>query len=130
MDLVIDIPYLIYIYDLYGYFRKHFVTLEFKYNLKNIVKDFKSCKKMADEIDYVVCWDVSERDEDELYKKLGATIKPISISDYDRTSRYMPETTHRIVYSDIANPVYVIDLKEVINSLDEDLKVYTFEKED
>ncbi len=117
-------------YDLYGYFRKHFVTLEFKYNLKNIVKDFKSCKKMADEIDYVVCWDVSERDEDELYKKLGATIKPISISDYDRTSRYMPETTHRIVYSDIANPVYVIDLKEVINSLDEDLKVYTFEKED
>lgn len=114
-------------YDLYGYYRKHFVTLEFKYNLKNIVKDFKTCKKMADEIDYVVCWDVSERDEDELNRKLGAKIEPIDISDYDKTCRYMPEVTHKIVYSNYANPVYVIDLKIVINLLDTDLKVYTIE---
>ena len=117
-------------YDLYGYFRKKFVTLEFKYNLKNIVKDFKSCKKMADEIDYVVCWDVSERDENELYKKLGAKIVPVNISDYDKTCGYMPETTHKIVYYDYANPIYVIDLKIIIESLDKDLKIYTFEKED
>lgn len=113
-------------YDLYGYFRKDFITLEFKYNLRNIIKDFKASKKWADEIDYVVCWDVSERDEDELYKKLKAKIVPINLSDYEKTCGYMPETTHKIIYCNYAKPIYVIDLKIVIDSLDEDLKVYTF----
>ena len=117
-------------YDLYGQYRRQFITLEFKYNLKNIVKDFKSCQKMADEINYVVCWGVSERDEDVLYKSFGIKIVPVNLSDYDKTCRYMPETTHKLVYANVANPIYVIDLKIVIESLNKDLKVYTFEKED
>ena len=108
-------------YDLYGYYKKkNFVILEFKYHLKNIVKDFKTYKKMADEINYIVCCNVSEEDESELMKKLNAKIVKIDYeNNYDKTCKYMPETTHIITYSEYANPVYVIDLKVILERLND-----------
>ena len=106
-------------YDLYGYYKRSFTVLEFKYHLRNIVKDFKSYKKMADEINYIVCWNVSEEDEKELSKKLNTNVKitPIDFDNYDKSFKYMPEATHKVSYSEIANPVYVIDLKILLDIL-------------
>ena len=106
-------------YDLYGYYKRKFTIIEFKYHLRNIVKDFKSYKKMADELDYIVCWNVTEEDEKELSNKLNSDIKivPIDFDNYDKSFKYMPEATHKITYSNIANPVYVIDLKILLDIL-------------
>lgn len=120
-------------YDLYGYYKNTFTIFEFKYHLRNIVKDFKTYRKMADELDYIVCWNVSEEDENEIAKKLNANIKitAIDFDNYDKNFKYMPEATHKITYSEIANPVYVIDLKILLDILNKDESAFiNLKKED
>lgn len=120
-------------YDLYGYYKKTFTIIEFKYHLRNIVKDFKTYRKMADELDYIVCWNVTEEDESELSKKLNSDVKitPIDFDNYYKGLKYMPEATHKISYSEIANPVYVIDLKKLLDILNKDEDAFiNLKKED
>lgn len=60
-------------YDLYAYYKsphtnkEKFGIYEFKSHLRNLTKDFPGAIKVFDEINYVICWDVNDKDIQELY---------------------------------------------------------------
>lgn len=104
-------------YDLYAKWGNKKVVIEFKSELRNILKDFNTEQKLFDEIDCVVCWDVTEEDERALHKK------SISIEDVDGFSilggnKSFPHATHELQLGGITNPVYIIDLKKVLKDID------------
>ena len=49
-------------YDLYARLNKKSFVVEFKFDLAGLFRDFSDERKMFDEIDLVVLWDVTERD--------------------------------------------------------------------
>lgn len=49
-------------YDLYGRIDKKSFVLEFKYDLSGLFRDFTDERKMFDEVDLVVVWEITEKD--------------------------------------------------------------------
>ncbi len=108
-------------YDLYAYYKNHFIVMEFKSHLRNIIKDFDDLVKLSNEIDYIVCWDVNDDDKTELYKK-GLTLETVLDSNlFDNKEEYMKETTHKLIISSTSKPIYIIDLKELLSKLNEEI---------
>lgn len=101
-------------YDLYAYWKNHFIVIEFKSHLRNIVRDFDDYVKYSNEIDYIVCWDVNDDDLAALY---SATLNLVDINDsliFNDQEEYLQEATHKIVVAPSAKAIYVIDLKVLI----------------
>lgn len=104
-------------YDLYAYYkspqtgRKKFGFYEFKSHLRHLTKDFSEAQKIFDEIDYVICWDVNDTDIQQLYNfGIGCEkVENSSLHSIDCPA----SVTHRLVLP-MCNPVYVIDLKELV----------------
>ncbi len=104
-------------YDLYAYWRNHFVIIEFKSHLRNIIRDFDDYVKYSNEIDYIVCWDVNDMDLTALHD-VGLTLEEIEPSNlFKQKENYIPMSTHRLVISSTAKPIYIIDLKIVLKKL-------------
>lgn len=104
-------------YDLYAYWKNHFIVIEFKSHLRNIIRDFDDYIKYSNEIDYIVCWDVNDDDLIALHNA-SLTLEEIDDSSlFPLQEEYLPETTHKIIVSPTASPIYVIDLKRVINKI-------------
>lgn len=104
-------------YDLYAKYKNHFVVMEFKSHLRHIIRDFDEIVKMADEIDYLVCWDINDDDISELYSK-GMSVEELSSSNlFGNNEDYMPEATHKIIISAVSKPIYVIDLKVLVSNI-------------
>ncbi|MBW8041775.1 MAG: ATP-binding protein [Planctomycetes bacterium] len=99
-------------YDLYALWGNRKLVMEFKSKLKNIARDFNYAQKMFDEIDCVVCWNVSE-DDKEAFRNFGIDLEEVSPSIFAHRETF-PNATHRLVLSGIANPLYVIDLKKLL----------------
>lgn len=101
-------------YDLYAKWNGRTVVIEFKSRLRNILRDFDNAVKMFDEIDYVVCWGVTDEDTNELYAK-GVEVEPLSSLDSELSSStcYMSCVTHIMTITH-SNPIYVIDLKQYL----------------
>lgn len=100
-------------YDLYAKWGKRNVVIEFKAELKNILKDFDDEKKLFDEVNCIVCWDVSEDDESAFHAK-NISISKIEESRFENGEKKFPNATHKLDLGGMVNPVYVIDLKELI----------------
>ena len=101
-------------YDLYALWGKRKIVVEFKSKLRNITRDFDDAAKMFNEINCVVCWDVTDEDIQAL-RDTGITTEKIGISPIAEPSHSMiPHSTHRLVLSGFVQPVYVIDLKAVL----------------
>lgn len=104
-------------YDLYAYYKspltdkKIFGFFEFKSHLRNLTKDFSEAKKVFQEIDYVICWDVNDTDIQQL-NNFGIECEKIENSSLHPID-CPASVTHRLV-SSISEPVYVIDLKELV----------------
>ena len=104
-------------YDLYAYYKspatgkKKFRFFEFKSHLRYLTKDFSEARKVFDEIDYVICWDVNDTDIQELHT-FGIECDKVGPSSLYPTN-YPKSVTHRLSIPN-CNPVYVIDLKELI----------------
>lgn len=107
-------------YDLYAYWKNHFVIIEFKSHLRNIIRDFDDYVKYSNEIDYIVCWDVNDEDFAALHNA-SLNLEEIYESKlFGKSSEYLPETTHKIIVATSSKPIYVIDLKKVIHKIRED----------
>lgn len=89
-------------------------TYEFKSHLRNIVRDFSDAKKMFDEIDYIVCWDVNDDDVQEM-SDAGIECESYAPSTFTETN--VPASVTHVLSIPNNNPVYVIDLKAFIDSL-------------
>ncbi|WP_432361462.1 ATP-binding protein [Sporosarcina sp. UB5] len=102
-------------YDLYAQWGRKNTVIEFKSDLRNILRDFDDEQKLFDEIDCIVCWDVTEEDEKVLQER-SITIDEIYNSDILENRTRFPNATHELNLGGMVNPVYVIDLKKIINS--------------
>ena len=89
-----------------------------KSHLRNIIRDFENNDKYANEIDYIVCWDVNDTDIQEM-NKAGIYLAARNKSTlFNENETIVPETTHILNYSNQAMPIYVIDLKKVLFDLE------------
>lgn len=104
-------------YDLYAKWNNKKVVIEFKSELRNVLKDFNSEQKLFDEIDCIVCWDVTEEDEKALHKK-SISIDQAQGSSILGFRNSFPHATHELQLGGITNPIYVIDLKMLLKSID------------
>ncbi len=102
-------------YDLYALWGSKKLVIEFKSKLKNIIKDFSDAKKMFDEINCIVCWDVTEEDI-QAFKKVGVDLEEISASIFSKSDDVIPNSTHKLSLSGFTRPIYIIDLKKHLNS--------------
>jgi anti-sigma regulatory factor (Ser/Thr protein kinase) len=100
-------------YDLYAKWGNKRVVIEFKSSLKNILRDFNDEQKLFDEIDCIVCWNVNEEDEEAMDKK-GISLEEIEYSRFDDHSQNFPSATHILTLSGFTSPIYIIDLKMVL----------------
>lgn len=107
-------------YDMYADFvqadgTRKWGIYEFKSHLRNIVQDFSDAKKIFDEMDYIICWDVNDSDIQSM-SDMGIDCEPFAQSSF--TAATVPScVTHRLSIP-IVNPIYVIDLKRFIETLD------------
>lgn len=104
-------------YDLYARWNSRTVIIEFKSRLRNIVRDFDDARKMFDEMDYIVCWEVTDEDVAKLHQ-LSIALEPLEESSLQaQTPRHISCCTHRLLLNVNVTPVYVIDLKQFLQSL-------------
>jgi hypothetical protein len=98
-------------YDLYAKWKGRKVVIEFKSKLEKVTRDFQDAQKLFDEINAIVCWEVTDNDKQKLMD-IGVFLEPISSSELSETQiEYLPGTTHLMNLAGITNPIYVIDLK-------------------
>ncbi|WP_271853997.1 ATP-binding protein [Planococcus maritimus] len=101
-------------YDLYAKWGRKKVVIEFKAELKNIMRDFNDEQKLFDEIDCIVCWDVSEEDE-KILKSRSISIDEIKTSRFEE-NKVFPNATHILNLGGMTKPIYIIDLKKIFIS--------------
>lgn len=108
-------------YDMYAFVtspctnEEGFKFFEFKSHLRNLILDFSDARKVFDEIDYVICWDVSDTDIQDL-DEFGIGCEEYANSTL-HPGDYSMSVTHIMTIPN-CNPIYVIDLKKIIESLD------------
>lgn len=105
-------------YDLYAKYKNHLIIMEFKSHLRYIVKDFDDLVKLSNEIDYIICRDVNDDDITELHNR-WLFLEEVNTSSaiFKNNDEFLKETTHKIIISNSAKPVYVIDLKLLLTRL-------------
>ena len=104
-------------YDLYARWKSHFIVLEFKTHLRNIVHDFDNYVKYSNEIDYIVCWDVTDEDSKVLHNANISLEKIEKKNLFAPSDDYLPYATHRLSVALSSTPIYVIDLKLLLDNL-------------
>lgn len=103
-------------YDLYAKINNFTNIIEFKSSLSNVIKDFNDAKKLFDEIDYLVCWDIND-DDKQKFHNFNIVIEEIRRSSLNPIpSNHSVAATHKLILSGISNPIYVIDLKKLVSS--------------
>lgn len=100
-------------YDLYALWGKKKIILEFKSHLYNLAKDFNDARKMFDEIDCVVCWEITDKDI-QIMSNIGVNVEEISTSMFGNEQNKIPHSTHILNLTGFTNPIYAIDLKKLL----------------
>ena len=98
-------------YDLYVKYQGHTKIVEFKSHIRNLVKDFSDYRKIFDEMDYVVCWDVNDEDVAKL-KSEGIDLEPYRPSAFGNNQ--LPRCVSHQMFISNVSPIYVIDLKQLV----------------
>ncbi|WP_296817275.1 ATP-binding protein [Brevundimonas sp.] len=98
-------------YDLHAKWYDRNVVVEFKYNVRGLLKDFADERKMFDEIDAVVIWDVDELDHKEVARR-GLEIHPIAKSALS-SDEHFPLATHQLTLSGV-NPIDMVLMRKVL----------------
>jgi hypothetical protein len=103
-------------YDLYAMWGNKKLVLEFKSKLSSIIRDFDDAQKMFNEINGIVCWEVTDSDIQAM-NAIGITVERIQTSPLTgQGSNILPHATHTMLLSGFIPPIYVIDLKLVLVS--------------
>lgn len=103
-------------YDLYANFikddgSKKFGIYEFKSKLRNILNDFDETVKIFTQMDYIICWEVTDEDIQKLHDK---GIECQEIEDSLLQERNFPKSVTHSITMPNCNPVYVIDIKKIV----------------
>lgn len=98
-------------YDLYAKWKARRVVLEFKYDLSGLFKDFNEERKMFNEINTVIVWEVTEADRG-LAARRGIAIDKVEASDLVESPSF-PHATQQLRLGDVT-PIYVVELKSMV----------------
>ncbi len=99
-------------YDLYAKWKMRRVVLEFKFDLSGLFKDFNEERKMFNEINAVVIWEITESDRIQAERR-GIGIDKIQLSALVESVSF-PESSHRLTLGDVS-PIYVVELRPLID---------------
>ncbi len=99
-------------YDIYAKWGNKKLIIEVKSKLKNILKEYHDEQKLFEEVDMIVCWNVNEEDIQIMSNK-GLEVEEISDSSLANKKR-IPNCTHELILSGISKPIYILDLKKII----------------
>lgn len=97
-------------YDLYARWEKKNVVIEFKYDVSGLFKDFTDEKKMFDEVDVLVVWEVTEKDYT-LAKRRGIEIFDIENTSLDNTKRFPGAA--KTLNIPAVKPLFVVELRRL-----------------
>ena len=98
-------------YDLYARWKTRRVVLEFKFDLAGLFRDFTDERKMFDEVNAVVIWEVTETDRI-LAARRAMTIDQIEPSTFS-SKEIFPGATKTLGLGDV-HPINVIELKPLL----------------
>ena len=96
-------------YDLTGRVGKKNLVIEFKYDLLGLFKDFAITRKLFNELNVVVVWEITEGD------RQRAADRGIEIEEIDGEAEVFPEATHELIIDSCA-PVEVVEMKALLSS--------------
>ena len=96
-------------YDLYARYKNSDVVIEFKYALGSLFRDFDDEKKLFDEINIVVVWEVTEHDR-EVIESRGLSLE----ENEHRLESNIDSLFHYSIVASYVNPIYVVCLSKLI----------------
>lgn len=99
-------------YDLYAKWRTRRVTIEFKFDLAGLLRDFSDERKLFHEINTVVLWEVTEQDH-VLAARRAMTIDAIPATSFSKMDRF-PGATKTLSLGDVS-PISIVELKPLIS---------------
>ena len=99
-------------YDMYAFVNNEFKIFEFKSHISNLLQDFSDSRKIFNEMNYVVCWEITD-DDKKKFKREGIELDRIEDLNYTGEKKWLDITTHYLMIKNVA-PVFVIDLKELV----------------
>lgn len=100
-------------YDLYARWKNRRVVIEFKYDLNGLLNDFDEEKKMFNEINVVVLWELTEEDR-RLAARRGMTIEPVQTTPLVE-HQVFPHANHRLSLGDVT-PIYVVEMRRIVDA--------------
>jgi hypothetical protein len=100
-------------YDLYARWKNRRIVIEFKYDLNGLLKDFNEEKKMFNEINVVVLWEVTEEDRT-LAARRGMTIEPVQSTPLVE-QQVFPHANYRLTLGDVT-PMFIVEMKQIVDS--------------
>lgn len=99
-------------YDLFGRVGKKSFSIEFKYALKGLFRDFSDERKLFSEIDVVVLWDLRESDWKEVAKR------GLELQELQKDGLVAPETRFPVVhfnlYIDGSKPIEIVCMRRIL----------------
>jgi hypothetical protein len=98
-------------YDLYAKWKTRRLVIEFKFNLAGLFSDFADERKMFNEINVVVIWEVTETDLI-LASRRGLGVERIQESTLTEFQGF-PGSSQKLTLGD-ATPIYVVELKGLV----------------
>lgn len=101
-------------YDLFALWGNRKLVFEFKAKLSGLVRDFSDARKLFDEIDCVVCWEITDKDKQAL-SNIGVTLEETASSMFGKNPNEIPHSTHQMSIANFSKTVFVIDLKRFLS---------------
>jgi len=95
-------------YDLTGKYNGNNLIIEFKHDLTGLFNDFAIARKLFDEVNVVVVWEITEADRVKS-KDRGIEIEELEVDD----DRIFPETHYTLEIDSVA-PVEVLEIKTML----------------
>lgn len=99
-------------YDLYGRIGARSNVVEFKFELAGLFRDFSDERKMFDEVNTVVIWDVTERDR-AIIAKRGLTITEIGAGLLGTSTSRFPMAHFRLNLDGVKS-IEVISMRKIL----------------
>lgn len=96
-------------YDLTGTFKNRNLVVEFKFDLNGLFSDFSSARKMFDEINVLIVWEITEGD---LKKAKDRNIE-VEVIDDDDQDRIFPRSDTSLSIDSVA-PIEIVQLKKLL----------------
>lgn len=103
-------------YDLYGRIGARSQVVEFKFDLAGLFRDFLDERKMFDEVNTVVVWEITEKDRGVIANR-GLTLSEIGTGLLSTRSSKFPEA-HYMLNLDGVKSIEVVSIRKIVKPLE------------